>query len=291
MKRLPTYGLLLVFIYFGIRYFGFEKKNQATQADSFIARVGNQYLYISDLEALNDSCPDTINQYSMNQYVKEWACRQLLVTHSTKGSRDIQPLVEDKINDYKNDLLVYHLLERSINQELSNDISLDEITDYYQRCKQNDFILNHDIVKGTFLSIPKKAAGVNAIKSLMLSTNPLDRTKLNTYCQPYANTVILVSDRWLSWEFVLSKIGFQPLGDATRLLKTNKFIHLAGRERIYFLKIDKYKIAPDIAPLALVQERIKATILHKRRLSLANKIKENLLENAKKNNTCVIHVN
>ncbi|WP_339044064.1 hypothetical protein [Cardinium endosymbiont of Tipula unca] len=278
-------------IYFGIRYFSFDKKNQATQSDAFIAHVGNQYLYASDLEILSDSYPDTVDRSSMSQYVKEWACRQLLVSHSAKESRHIQPLIEDKINDYKNDLLAYHLLEKSVTQELSNDVSLDEVTDYYQRYKQNDFILNHDIVRGTFLSIPKKAVGVNAIKSLMLSTNSLDRKKLKTYCQPYSNTVILTSDRWLSWEFVLSKVGFQPLGDATRLLKTNKFIHAAGRERIYFLKIDEYKIAPDIAPLELVQERIKAIILHKRRLSLANKIKENLLENAKKNNTCVIHVN
>ncbi|TDG95683.1 hypothetical protein [Cardinium endosymbiont of Culicoides punctatus] len=290
LKRLLTYGilLLLITIYFGIRYGNIWKQNKTISNDPFIARVGNQYLYPSDIELLNDTCPETTDKSP--QYIKEWACRQLLIAYGTSHSHEIQPLVEDKINDYKNDLLAHHILEKFVNQELNSDVSLDEIANYYNN-NPNDFILNCDIVKGTFLSMPKKATGINAIKSLMLSTKPIDRKKLETYCKPYMNTVILESSKWISWEFVLRKIGFQPLGDATRLLKTNKFIHVPSRKRIYFLKIDEYKIAPGIAPLALMEERIKTIILHKRRLALASQIKEKLLENAKKNNTCVIHVN
>ena len=272
-----------------IRSCGAEKSTQGAQKEPFIACVGKQYLYLSDLDSIDLLRIHPADRTSfINQYVEEWACKQLLIAQGNYQS--IQPSIEGKVNDYKNDLLAYHFLETLVQLELNPNVSSEEIADYYQRYKQNDFILHHDIVRGIFLAIPKKAAGINAVKSLMLSSKAADQKKLQAYCKPYAHTTILDADQWFPWEAVLAKIGYRPLGDATRLLKTNKFIHVAGRKHIYFLKINQYKLAQDIAPLAVVEDRIRAIILHKRRLDLINKIKCKLLEDAKKNHTCVIQI-
>lgn len=227
--------------------------------------------------------------FFVKKYVEEWACKQLLIAQA--NSQSMQPSVESKVNDYKNDLLAYHFLEALIQSELNANVSPEEVVDYYQKHKQRDCILQHDIVKGIFLAVPKKAACINSVKSLMLSNKASDRKKLQAYCKPYLDTAILETDKWFAWEAVLAKIGYRPLGDATRLLKTNKFIHVAGRKHIYFLKINQYKIAQEIAPLEAMEDRIRAIILHKRRVDLVNKIKCKLLEDAKKNYTCVIQIN
>lgn len=225
----------------------------------------------------------------IKQYVEEWAYKQLLIAQANYQS--IQPAMEGKLNDYKHDLLAYHFLETLIQPKLNAHVSSEEIADYYQKYKQRDFILHHDIVKGIFLALPKKAACINSVRSLILSNKAADQKKLQAYCRPYTHIAILEPNKWHPWEAVLAKIGYRPLGDATRLLKTNKFIHVAGRKCIYFLKINQYKVAQEIAPLEAVEERIRAVILHKRRIDLMNKIKCKLLEDAKKNHTCVIQLN
>ena len=273
-----------------IRSCGAEKGTQSTQQESFIACVGKQYLYPSDLASMGLSPIDAADaDFFIKKYVEEWACKQLLIAQATDSSVELS--IESRLNDYKHDLLAYHFLESLIQHEFDPHVSSEEIADYYQKYKQSDFILHHDIVKGIFLAMPKKAACVNAVKSLMLSNKVADRKKLQACCKPYLGTAILEADQWFAWEAVLAKIGYRPPVDATRLLKTNKFIHVAGRKHIYFLKINQYKIAQDIAPLEAVEGRIKAIILHKRKVDLINKIKYKLLENAKKNHTCLIQIN
>ncbi len=291
MSKLFVCSFLLLSLFYGLfRSCGGKKNTKGSQKESFIACVGKQYLYPSDLESMDLFQVDAADaDFFIKKYVEEWACKQLLINQASHQS--IQPSIEGKLSDYKHDLLAYHFLESLIQPELNLNVSLEEITDYYQKHKQRDFILHHDIVKGIFLAIPKKAPGINSVKSLMLSNKPVDQKKIQMYCRPYADTTILEADKWFPWEIVLAKIGYHPLGDATRLLKTNKFIHVSGQKYIYFLKINQYKIAQEIAPLEVVKERIRAIILHKRRVDLINKIKCKLLEDAKKNHTCVIQIN
>ncbi|WP_342265554.1 hypothetical protein [Cardinium endosymbiont of Philonthus spinipes] len=281
--------LLLLFIYWVFHRCGGETRRQDVQKEAFIARVGKQYLYPSDLSSMDLFQGDTAEaDFFIKKYVEEWACKQLLIAQANHQS--IQPSMEGKLSDYKNDLLAYHFLETLVQAEFNANVSSEEIADYYQKHKQRDFILHHDIVKGIFLAIPKKAGCINSVKSLMLSNKAADLKKLQVCCKPYTHTAILEADQWFAWEAVLAKVGYRPLGDATRLLKTNKFIHAAGRKHIYFLKINQYQLAQEIAPLAVVADRIKAIILHKRRLDLVNKIKCKLLEDAKKNHTCIIQI-
>ncbi|CAH2559748.1 hypothetical protein [Cardinium endosymbiont of Oedothorax gibbosus] len=266
-----------------------KTSTQDAQKESFIACVGKQYLYPSDISSIDLSHIDAADaDFFIKKYVEEWACKQLLIAQANHQAIPLS--MEDRFNDYKHDLLAYHFLETLIESEFDANVSSKEIADYYQKYKQRDFILHHDIVRGIFLAIPKKAVCINAVKSLMLSNKASDRKKLQACCKPYARTTILETNQWFPWEAVLAKIGYHPPGDATRLLKTNKFIHVAGQKHIYFLKINQYKLAQDIAPLKAVEDRIRAIILHKRKLDLINKIKCKLLEDAKKNRTCIIQM-
>lgn len=290
LSKLFVYLLLLVFIGSIIRSCNSEKRAKNARQASFVARVGRQYLHASDLELLDISCIDPADKALLvNQYAEEWACKQLIIGQVNKKEGEIQSTIESKISEYKNDLFVHHFLETLVKREFNDNVSPEAIADYYHKHKKKDFILNHDIVKGIFVAIPKRAAGVNFLKPLMLSKKSIDYQRLRTYCKPYVHTSVLESDRWFSWEAVLAKLGYRPIGDATRLLKTNRFIHVVGRNYVYLLRIDQYKIAREVAPIEAVADRIKAIVLHKRRLGLISKIKSNLLQNAKKNHTCVIH--
>ncbi|MDD9139449.1 MAG: hypothetical protein NQ127_00760 [Candidatus Cardinium sp.] len=265
------------------------------QSSSLVAQVSKQCLYAADVEeGLPADSPE--RNIAINRYAEAWACKQLLVAEGMKHSsfqQQLMPAIEQQVATYKEDLLVHHFLDDRVKRDSHNEVSLEEITAYYKG-KQDDFMLNHAIVKGLFLVIPKRTRGVNAVKSWMLSSNAADRKKLKDYCKRHAQVALLEEDKWVSWESILARMNYYPLGsnDPTRVVKTNKFIHAADRKYLYLLKINQYKLAEEkaTAPLEVVADRIKAIILHKRKLKLIKEIKANLLREAKKNHTCVIHV-
>lgn len=290
LNRLFTCGLFLILVYGIQRSCSGNKSAKNLPESAFIACVGKRYLYLSDLEPIGLLQIDgEEREFFIKKYAEEWACKQLLIAQATQQSSELS--LEAKLNDYKHDLLAYHFLETLIEAELDPNVSSAEIAAYYKEHKQRDFILHHDIVRGIFLALPKKAACINSIRSLLLSTKAEDQKKLQTYCKPYADTTILHPDKWFPWESVLARIGYPSIRDVTRLLKSNKFIHIAGKKYIYFLKINQYKVAQEVAPLEAVEDRIKAIILHKRKLALIHTIKYKLLEDAKKNNICSIQIN
>ncbi len=265
-------------------HFGCSTKKQKnnTQATAFVARVNDAYLHPGVVAGLEGA--------ALLNYIEDWAFKKLLTNAANKnsclGNIDLGS-IEGQVTHYREDLLAYRVLTTFVEQKLDASVSQEEIANYYQKHK-DDFVLNHDIVKGLFVAMPKKAAHIHVIKSLMLSRRQEDYEKLKKYCAPYAATVRLEPTQWLAWEHVLNTVGYRPLGDATRLLRTNKFIHVAGQKGIYFLRIDAYKTAQELEPLESAQERIKSIILHKRRLALGKQIKANLLQDAKQKKVYVI---
>lgn len=297
--RLFLYSLLLVSIFFVIRYKSgdivarYNKAKRSTaysQHPPFLARVGKDYLYASDMKLLNELGIHTTS------YIEEWACAQLLIHQYNKQCIDNQQYksIETQLKSYKDHLIAYHCLEALAKPSFSEEVSPEEMATYYRDHKYNDFILNHDIVKGIFVALPKQATGVHRVRSLMLSSKVEDRSKIKEYCKLYANASILEADQWIAWKAVLAKVGYPPLAPdrASGLLQANKLIHTADRKHIFLLKIDQYKLAgeQEIAPLSMVKESIKAIILHKRKKALISNIKNEILQKAKKNHTCVTNL-
>ena len=295
LRRSSVYNVLGLLIVFIVSSWSFKKKSSdqcLPNTDSehqksavCLASVNGQCLYDTDLEGLYAIPMDTtVDQFS--QHVENWAFKKLLVIEGEKQAQFTYQ--ERQINQYKDDLYAYAVLQKMVKSELNEVVSSDLIIDYYQK-HQNEFMLNHDIVKGLFFAIPKKTRGINHLKSLMLSNKPVDLIRLKEYSKAYSDTSILEPGRWFPWEDVLAKLKFVPR-NATRLLQANKFIDVAGEQHHYLLKIDQYKLSQALAPIEVVQERIKAIILHKRRLALEKQIKDKLLLTAKKNRVYVNHV-
>ncbi|MBX9889762.1 MAG: hypothetical protein K2X94_00625 [Amoebophilaceae bacterium] len=296
LRKYAVYNALGLFIAVIVSSWSFKKKSsdeslhntdgEHQKSAVCLASVNGQCLYDTDLENLHAISIDaTADRFS--QHIENWAFKKLLIM---EGEKQAQFTYQDRqINQYKDDLFAYAVLQKMVKSELNEAISSDVIIDYYQN-HQNEFVLNHDIVKGLFLAIPKhkKVRGINHLKSLMLS-NPVNLSRLKEYSKAYPDTSILEPDRWFPWEDVLVRLKFIPR-NATRLLQANKFIDVAGEAYLYLLKIDQYKLSQALAPLELVQERIKAIILHKRRLVLEKQIKDKLLLTAKKNRVYVNHV-
>lgn len=280
---------------------GTEERENNVQNGDFVARVRDAYLLPENIPfALAGDDPGGKNKRFRMEFIEGWVCKQLLIRKgeamkvvpacsSDKSKATRLGGIERQIIQFREDLLAHLSLDALVKQKLDVSVSQVEIANYYSS-HRDDFALNHDIVQGLFVAMPKKAPHIHAIKALMLSKKAGDGEKLQSYCAPYAATVRLSPAKWLAWEEVLATLGYRPPRDVTRLLKTNKFIHVAGQRHIYFLRIDAYRTAQETAPLELesVQNRIRSILLQQRRLELAKKIKADLLQEAKEKKVYVI---
>jgi hypothetical protein len=72
-----------------------------------------------------------------------------------------------------------------------------------------------------------------------------------------------------------------PIGSINiNAIRNNRVFQLTNDDYYYFLKILEIKDKKEIAPLAFIQEQASKVILHKRKIALLEKLKEDLYQRA-----------
>ena len=264
-------------------------KRHRKQSKQPVARVYNEYLYKDDLEGITTSAVNASDSAEIvDRYIKNWIEKQLMIANAKAYPGYNEVDIERKVLDYRYALIVYNFLERLVNDQLDKKISDEEIQDYYQQ-HLNDFELKYNIVRGRFVVVPKDAPNSRNLKLLLLSKNEKDLEDLKSYCYRFAKTYLLDDTVWHRFDEVINNTPLNDTPDKVKLLKRNKFIVLSDQDYSYYFGIYAYKIADEVPPLIFVKDQIVNIILHKRKVALANKIKENIFQKAEQNNAYTIY--
>jgi hypothetical protein len=284
------YRILLV-SFLGLKLSCDKQEKQPPHASFPIARVHNQYLYKQDIEELipaNSNNKDSLAW--VERYIQSWLAKHLLVSRAeAQGIGQIGD-IEKKVAEFRTALMVHNYIEKSVNEKLDKSLTEQEIQTYYQT-HQDNFRLKHNIVRGKFVIIPKSAPSITDLKHLLISKKEEDNIRLRSYCSEFAKDYSLDDQIWLKWDEIITKTPFSKVPDKTRLLKRTSFTEVQDEAHRYYLKIEAYKITNDIAPLELVKEQIADILLYKKKIELANQIKEDVLQQAKANNEYTIYEN
>lgn len=281
---------IFLLILLGFKFGCSNQEKAKPQANAPIARVHGQYLYQQDLEnieAAMSNPQDTVGL--LERYVQGWIAKQLLIAEAEKEQGEDQKAdIERKLLNYKYALIVHRFVEKQVNAKLDKTVTEKEISAYYQEYQEN-FRLKYPVVKGKFLVIPKDAPNQSSLKKLMLSKQEADIATLKSYCCQFAKDYSLDDAIWLNWQEIITKTPFKQVRDKKRFLKKTDFTAIQDDGYTYYLKIDAYKVVGEIAPIALVRDQILDVILYKRKLELANQIKEDILQQAKANKDYIIY--
>lgn len=283
------FARITLFIILGLKLSCDQQEQAKSQASTPIARVKNHYLYKQDLENIKvdlNNSQDTVGL--VDRYVQSWVTKQVLIAKAEEQGEYKKVDIERKILDYKYALIVHSYIEKLVNAKLDTKITAEEINNYYQEYQEN-FALKHPIVQGKFVIVSKEAPNKSHLRRLLASKQEADIAYLKEYCLEFAKDYSLDDTIWLNWNEVITKTPFGKIKDKTRLLKKNNFTEIQDESHSYYLKIDAYKVVGDISPLELVEGQIKDVILYKRKLALANQIKEDILQQAKANNEFKIY--
>ena len=120
-----------------------------------IARVFNEFLYLSDLKDVLSGITSKDDSISLiKSFIEKWSKKQVLLHLAETNLSDEQKNVTRELDNYKTSLLIYKYQQSFISQKLDTVISEQELTEYYN-AHPNEFQLEENIVKVIFIELPK----------------------------------------------------------------------------------------------------------------------------------------
>jgi hypothetical protein len=245
-----------------------------------VARVNNNYLYHDELGGLVTGKTTPADSLArVTAYIDSWVRKQLLIAEAMKTISINEAEVQRKVLDYRYSLIGYEFQNYYIRKNLNDSISEAEIVAYYKEHLDN-FILKQNIVRGTFLKVPRGAPRTQRIKDLMFSKKEKDQNELRSYCLSFSSAYHLPDSSWMEFDKLVVNSPLAEIPNKIQFLKSTPYYETSDSEYLYFLKVDEYKISDNVSPLEFVREDIKNVILNKRKVELAQKLEKEVYEQA-----------
>ena len=261
------------------------KKQEATASAVTrepVARVNEKFLYRDELVGIGDqnaTPEDSIARVAA--YINSWVRKQLLIEEAMKRININEAEVERKVLDYRYSLIGYEYQNYYIQQHLNDSISEKDVDEYY-RAHFDNFILKQNIVRGTYIKVPKTAPRTNKIKEMIFSKKEKEQNELRSYCLSFSVAYHLSDSAWIAFDKLVANSPMAEIPNKIQFLKTNPFYETTSGDFMYFLKIDDYKISDNVSPLEFVKEDIRNILLNKRKVELARTLEDEVYENAVK---------
>ncbi len=249
-----------------------------------VAKVNQTYLYEDELKGIvPEKTTKDDSAARINAYVNSWVRKQLLINEAMKNININEAEVERKVLDYRYSLIGYEFQNYYIRQNLNDSVDNATIEEYYKAHLDN-FILKQNIIRGTYIKVPKDAPRTKRIKDLMFSTKEKDIAELKSYCLGFSSAFHLADSSWIEFDKLTVNSPLADIPNKIQFLKSYNYYETSDNDFLYFLKIDAYKISDNISPIEFVKKDIKNIILNKRKVELAKKLEDEVYENAAKRN-------
>lgn len=249
----------------------------------YAARVYDKYLYLSELQnqlPTDMSTEDSL--YWTRNYINLWVQDQLFLYQAVHNLSEKEQDFTPQLEDYKNSLLLYTYENRLIAQNLDTLISNTEIQQYYQE-HIDDFILNRNTVKTLYTAIWADSTQIIKNFKKILAKSPLSLSDMEDFCE---NFTIPLSHfdtaQWYYFDDVLKIIPIQT-DNPEMWLKYNRSKELSDEHYWYYILITDYRLKNTYSPPELEYDRIRKTVIVRRKETLIKEMKRNIFEDAQKN--------
>lgn len=248
-----------------------------------VARVNKTFLYKDELAGIVQpgTNPDD-STTRVEAYINSWIRKQLLIQEASRKININEAEVERKILDYRYSLIAYEYQAYYIRQRLDTSIHAQAIQNYYKENIDN-FILKQNIVRATFIKVPKTAPRTKKIKELIFSKNDSDKNELKSYCLSFSAAYHIIDSTWMVFDELVKNSPLAEIPNKVQFLKSNPYYETSDDNYLYFLKVEEYRISDNISPLEFVKDEIRNILLNKRKVELAKQLEDEIFTTGQKN--------
>lgn len=259
--------------------------------DIVLARVYDDYLYKSDLDGLvleNTSKQDSLMM--VKNFVNNWVRTQLMINMAERNLEMPEQNIEQMLEDYKNSLIIYYYETELIRQKLDTVVRDAEIEMYYRE-HQSDFELKENIARVIYAiySNDIKEKDKKEIRTLFSRPDTVIMEQLEKKTGRLVQSYSADTVKWFSFTDLQAIIPIETYNQEL-FLRGNRRIELADDNYTYLVKFVNYKIKDDISPLDFERSQIREIIINKRKMMFIQKVRNDIFNQALKNNDFEIFV-
>ena len=255
-----------------------------------VARVNDDYLYLSDIEKLiSENTSPEDSTLIANNYINRWATQKLLIGQAKINlNADQLARFDMLVEEYKNDLLTDAYKNVIVGQQLDSTITESEYENYYKEFKEN-FKLNEVLFKMRFVQLPLSYEGLANVKEKFARYDDKDKESLNDHNLQFIASN-LNDSVWIKRAVLLDAL---PILRTARedVLKKSNFTQLQDSLGVYLVKIEDVLNPNDIAPLPYIKPTLEQIIINKRKLELIRRLETDITKTAIEHNKFEIYPN
>lgn len=276
MKFLCFRILIIILACFGTSCDYFKPK----QTEEVVARVGEEYLYKSDLNKLtseNISRSDSIGL--VKNFIDSWAVKKLFVekAQTVLSEKKLEEL-ESLVDEYRTDIYANAYKEVLISTSVDTVVSVNELKEFYNENKDN-FILNEELLKLRYVSVDKNFEGLDDLKDNLNTFEADNKIFLQDISYQF-KSYSLNDSTWVRASEVIKKLPVVEADNIEQYLKKAQIFELTDSLGVYLVFLKDILGRNSIAPLEYVKPTVKQIIINKRRLDYNRRLEKGLLDEA-----------
>lgn len=247
-----------------------------------VARVGEDFLFISDLE--NKIKPNGSDSIQITRRtINEWA-EELLYLKKAEinlSSREKKGL-EELVSTYRNDLYVKSYKDKAIQSQLDSIVEKEEIESYFEQNKLN-FKTNKDLLRGRYVRVRNENYNLRSIRKSIRRFNEDDKVFLDSIALQFT-TYSLNDSIWVQASQFFNRLPSISERRYKYFLKNDTFFELQDSLEVYLVVVEEVVLRNDLAPLDYVAPTLKQILINKRKLDLMRQLDREIIEEGLRQN-------
>ena len=200
----------------------------------------------------------------MRMYVDNWVLNHLKMKRAKEvltSSEDIERLVEG----YRQSLMMRQLDQYYIDKMLDMEITDKQISAYY-RAHSAAFRLDHNVVQGVVVKVPKTFRNTTTLTTAMKnSAKAEDWAELDAMAEKHSLSVTNMTAQWVSYSDFLSNLPTERSRTYNDLITKSTVQQMSSDDAIFYFIITNRALKGEIAPLASVESDIRRRLYAERR--------------------------
>ena len=247
-----------------------------------VARVGEDFLFISDLEnQIGPNGSDSIQITSRT--INEWA-EELLYLKKAEINLSFSEKkgLEELVSTYRNDLYVKTYKDKAIQSQLDSIVEKEEIEYYFDQNKFN-FKTNKDLMRGRYVRVRNENYNLRSIRKSIRRFNEDDKVFLDSIALQFT-TYSLNDSIWVQASQFFNRLPSIPERRYKNFLKNDTFFELQDSLEVYLVVIEEVVLRNDLAPLDYVAPTLKQILINKRKLELMRQLDREIIEEGLRQN-------
>ena len=262
-------------------------KSCNSKKDEVLARVGDKYLYKSEIKIDSfENYEDSI--LKARNFIDNWARRNLLYQKALINLSDLKVKdLESLIENYTYDLYGSVYKETLLNK-LLDTLTIDNQINSFFKENAEIFKLNEPLFKIRFIQFPIDNVDKNDIIKSFIRYNYIDKLFLDSLSYQFTNK-ILSDSIWISKKTFLNRVSFVNNNNIKRYSKKMNYFEYKDSLDLYLLYMIDNKKNGEIAPFSHVVSSIKNIILNRKKVNFSKKIDKEIIQDAIKSNKFEIY--